>query len=89
MAVMGASLENAGIERLALLLQQGMGAEKAALPVTSRRELSNNAKAHDPPKCERFGDKIMRPLIYWGATGHKPVSTFAGRAPGDQHVQKA
>jgi hypothetical protein len=27
---MGASLENAGIERLAVLLQQGMGAEKAA-----------------------------------------------------------
>jgi hypothetical protein len=30
MAVMGASLENAGIGGLALLLQQGFGAEKAA-----------------------------------------------------------
>jgi 7-cyano-7-deazaguanine reductase len=43
MAVMGASLENAGIGRLALLLQQGTGAEKAAIPVTPPRELSNNA----------------------------------------------
>jgi 7-cyano-7-deazaguanine reductase len=40
---MGASLENAGIEGLALLLQQGMGPEKAALPVTPPNELSNNA----------------------------------------------
>jgi hypothetical protein len=30
MAVMGASLENAGVERLALLLQQGSEPEKAA-----------------------------------------------------------
>jgi hypothetical protein len=30
MAVMGASLENFGIERLALLLQQGIIREKAA-----------------------------------------------------------
>jgi hypothetical protein len=29
MAVMGASFENAGVEGLALLLQQGMRAEKA------------------------------------------------------------
>jgi hypothetical protein len=47
---------------LALLLQQGMGPEKAALPVTPPNELSKNAAAHDPPKCERFGDKIMRSL---------------------------
>jgi 7-cyano-7-deazaguanine reductase len=41
MAVMGASLENAGL--LALLLQQRLRPEKAALRVTSRCELSNNA----------------------------------------------
>jgi hypothetical protein len=44
MAVMGASLEKAGFDRSPLLLQQGVEAEKAALPVTSRCELSNNAK---------------------------------------------
>src|SRR5476649_788608 len=44
MAVMGASLENAR-ERLALLLQQGMGAEKAAMIVTPPGELSNNEAA--------------------------------------------
>jgi 7-cyano-7-deazaguanine reductase len=43
MALMGSLFGNTGIERLALLLQQGTGAEKAAIPVTSRHELSNNA----------------------------------------------
>jgi hypothetical protein len=33
---MGASLEKAGFDRLALFLQQGVGVEKAALPVTAR-----------------------------------------------------
>jgi hypothetical protein len=27
--------------------------------------------AHDPPKCERFGDKIMRYHNIWGAVGRK------------------
>jgi hypothetical protein len=37
--------------------------------------------AHDPPKCERFGDKIMRFLNKRRArSGAKPVSTFADRA---------
>jgi hypothetical protein len=39
------------------------------------------AVAHDPPKCERFGDKIMRPLSKMGARSDaKPASTFADRA---------
>jgi hypothetical protein len=38
--------------------------------------------AHDPPKCERFGDKIMRfSQKNEPATDAKPASTFAGRAP--------
>jgi hypothetical protein len=45
MAVMGASLK---MPDGTLLLQQGMGAEKAALPVTARRELSNNAATETP-----------------------------------------
>jgi hypothetical protein len=37
--------------------------------------------AHDPPKCERFGDKIMRFLKQMRArSGAKPASTFADRA---------
>jgi hypothetical protein len=37
--------------------------------------------AHDPPKCERFGDKIMRFFSLKGArSGAKPASTFADRA---------
>src|ERR1019366_1138293 len=43
MAVMGASLENAGIERSALLLQQGLGAEKARHRVTLMSQLAYNA----------------------------------------------
>jgi hypothetical protein len=30
--------------------------------------------AHDPPKCERFGDKIMRRYNNWSATGRKTGS---------------
>ena len=37
--------------------------------------------AHDPPKCERFGDKIMRFLNEMRARSDaKPASTFADRA---------
>jgi hypothetical protein len=37
--------------------------------------------AHDPPKCERFGDKIMRFSQKRSARPDaKPASTFAGRA---------
>jgi hypothetical protein len=37
--------------------------------------------AHDPPKCERFGDKIMRFSKKMRArSGAKPASTFADRA---------
>jgi hypothetical protein len=37
--------------------------------------------AHDPPKCERFGDKIMRFFNKMRArSGAKPASTFADRA---------
>jgi hypothetical protein len=39
MAVMGTSFENAGIGRLALLLQQGIGAEKAAAPRDASRRI--------------------------------------------------
>jgi hypothetical protein len=39
------------------------------------------AVAHDPPKCERFGDKIMRFLKKKRARSDaKPASTFADRA---------
>jgi hypothetical protein len=38
--------------------------------------------AHDPPKCARFGDKIMRFLEKKSARSDaKPASTFADRAP--------
>jgi hypothetical protein len=37
--------------------------------------------AHDPPKCERFGDKIMRFLNKMGARSDaKSASIFADRA---------
>ena len=37
--------------------------------------------AHDPPKCERFGDKIMRFFNEMRARlDAKPASTFADRA---------
>ena len=36
--------------------------------------------AHDPPKCERFGEKIMRPFIGGARSDAKPVPTFADRA---------
>jgi hypothetical protein len=40
------------------------------------------AQAHDPPKCERFGAKIMRSTFELGARSDaKPVPTFADRAP--------
>jgi hypothetical protein len=34
------------------------------------------AVAHDPPKCERFGDKIMRPLKKKSAIGRKTGDHF-------------
>ena len=37
-------------------------------------------RAHDPPKCKRFGEKIMRHLIIKRGSDAKPVSTFADRA---------
>jgi hypothetical protein len=41
-----------------------------------------NGPAHDPPKCGRFGDNIMRQLNIWSAIGRKKwVPTFADRAP--------
>jgi hypothetical protein len=33
------------------------------LPQLVRNPSTKRATAHDPPKCERFGDQIMRPLI--------------------------
>src|SRR4051812_29480346 len=37
--------------------------------------------AHDPPKCGRFGDKIMRQLnIFRARSDGKPVPTFPDRA---------
>src|SRR5260370_21025866 len=30
-----------------------------------------NGPAHDPPKCGRFGDNIMRQLNIWSAIGRK------------------
>src|SRR5258705_13197957 len=38
--------------------------------------------AHDPPKCWRFGDQIMRSFRFGARSDAKPVSTFADRAPG-------
>src|SRR5580693_740161 len=40
------------------------------------------SQARDPPKCERFGEKITRLLkISWRAIGRKTAYTFADRAP--------
>jgi hypothetical protein len=36
--------------------------------------------AHDPPKCGRFGEKIMRHFMLGAQPDAKPVPTFAGRA---------
>ena len=44
----GSLLELAGMGRLALLLQQGCEAEKAAVPVTLAAELANNAATETP-----------------------------------------
>jgi hypothetical protein len=38
--------------------------------------------AHDPPRRERFGAKIMRHLIFRARSDAKPPPTFADRAPG-------
>src|SRR5437762_2031636 len=38
-------------------------------------------RAHDPPKREQFGDKIMRYLILGARSDAKPHSTFADRTP--------
>jgi 7-cyano-7-deazaguanine reductase len=70
MAVMGASLGNAGIERLPLLLQQGTGAEKAALPVTSPGELSNNASTETimskkPGKSPKLSGLQLGRAVEW------------------------
>jgi hypothetical protein len=32
--------------------------------------------AHDPPKCERFGDKVHAPFKIWSAAGRKTASHF-------------
>jgi hypothetical protein len=44
------------------------------------RKRAQACAAHDPTKCERFGDKIMRPLKIRARSDAKPVSTFADRA---------
>src|SRR5216110_1105074 len=43
-------------------------------------DFAPGASAHDPPKAERFGDRIMRPLIFRARSDAKPVPNFADRA---------
>src|SRR5882757_8475657 len=38
--------------------------------------------AHDPSKCWRFGDQILRSPEFGARSDAKPISTFADRAPG-------
>jgi hypothetical protein len=38
--------------------------------------------AHDPLKCRRFSNQIMRSFKLGALTDAKPCSTFADRAPG-------
>src|SRR6266404_2530640 len=44
------------------------------------RARDNLASAHDPPKCARFGAKIMRSSMNKARSDAKPASTFADRA---------
>src|SRR5882724_6692847 len=47
---------------------------------SSANDQQKRAPAHDPPKCERFGDQIMHFLNKRARSDTKPVSTFADRA---------
>ena len=38
--------------------------------------------AHDPLKCRRFSNQIMRSFKFGARSDAKPGSTFADRAPG-------
>jgi 7-cyano-7-deazaguanine reductase len=85
MAVMGASLENAR-ERLALLLQQGMGAEKAAMIVTPPGELSNNEAAEinmskTPGKSSKSKALQLGRAVEWP---HSPDQAQIDRVPNPQ-----
>jgi 7-cyano-7-deazaguanine reductase len=86
MAVMGASLENTWLERLALLLQQGMGAEKAAMIVTPLGELSNNEAAEiNMPKTSSKSSKS--PVLQLGRAvewPHSPDQAQIDRVPNPQ-----
>jgi formamidopyrimidine-DNA glycosylase len=50
-----------------------------ARPLQWRYHVS--VQAHNPPKCERFGGKIVRKTNNWSAIGRKTAYTFADRAP--------
>jgi 7-cyano-7-deazaguanine reductase len=81
---LGASLESAGIERLAPLLQQGLGAEKAAMPVTSVSQLSNNAATEimmpKKPRKSSSGLQLGR-AVEWPKT---PDEAKLDRVPNPQ-----
>jgi 7-cyano-7-deazaguanine reductase len=86
MAVMGASLEMPGIGRLALLLQQGTGAEKAAIPVTPPRELSNNAATEiimskTPNRSSKSKEPQLGRSVEWP---HSPDEAQIDRVPNPQ-----
>src|SRR5258708_11279477 len=68
--------------RTALIYLRPSYSAKAEYPVRRafRFHHWHSGIAHDPPKCERFGDKIMRPIIFGARSDAKPDSTFADRA---------
>jgi 7-cyano-7-deazaguanine reductase len=86
MAVMGSLFGNTGIERLALLLQQGTGLEKAAIPVTSRHELSNNAATEiimskTPSRSSKSKGLQLGRAVEWP---HTPDQAQLDRVPNPQ-----
>jgi len=79
-------LENAGIGRLALLLQQGTGAEKAAISVTPPRELSNNEATEiimskTPNRSSKSKELQLGRAVEWP---HSPDEAQLDRVPNPQ-----
>ena len=79
-------MENAGIGRLALLLQQGTGAEKAAISVTPPRELSNNEATEiimskTPNRSSKSKELQLGRAVEWP---HSPDEAQLDRVPNPQ-----
>src|SRR5207302_616728 len=82
----GEPLWKCRVERLALLLQQGTGAEKAAIPVTSRHELSNNAAmeiimSKTPSRSSKSKGLQLGRAVEWP---HTPDQAQLDRVPNPQ-----